>query len=109
MEKRASLSLKTEQATRPAARLLPAPPADSPATVLALIERLALDSRADVEKLERMMAMYEGLKGEGGRVRLQRGEGPDPEKARRHQDRQEQVRSIRARQSHGPNGHPSSL
>jgi hypothetical protein len=29
---------------------------------LALIERVALDSGADVEKLERMMAMYERLK-----------------------------------------------
>jgi len=29
---------------------------------LALIERVALDPRADVEKLERMMAMYERLK-----------------------------------------------
>ena len=31
-------------------------------TVLALIERVALDPRADVEKLDRVMAMYERLK-----------------------------------------------
>ena len=37
-------------------------PSDSASTVLALIERLALDPRADAEKLERMMAMYEALK-----------------------------------------------
>ena len=40
----------------------PVPPSGSPSTVLALIERVALDPRADVEKLERMMAMYERLK-----------------------------------------------
>jgi len=34
---------------------------DGPSAVLALIERVALDPRADVEKLERMMAMYERL------------------------------------------------
>ena len=52
----------TEQSERPIERLLAAPPSDSPSTVLALIERVALDPRADVEKLERMMAMYERLK-----------------------------------------------
>src|SRR6516165_1318946 len=40
----------------------PAPASDSPSTVMALIERVALDPRADVEKLERMMAMYERVK-----------------------------------------------
>jgi hypothetical protein len=40
----------------------PASPSNSPSAVLALIERLALDPRADVEKLERMTAMYERLK-----------------------------------------------
>ena len=45
---------------RPVERLLPAP--DNPSTVLALIERVALDPRADVEKLERLMAMYKRLK-----------------------------------------------
>src|SRR5580693_4635962 len=62
MKKQASLRLETEQSERPVERLLPAPPSDSPSTVLALIERVALDPRADVEKLERMMAMYERLK-----------------------------------------------
>jgi hypothetical protein len=41
---------------------LPARPSDSPSMVLALIKRVALDRRVDVEKLERMMAMYERLK-----------------------------------------------
>jgi hypothetical protein len=52
---------EAEQSERPV-ELSPAPPAGSAATVLALIERVALDPRADVEKLERMMAMYERLK-----------------------------------------------
>jgi hypothetical protein len=62
MEEQASLTLETEQSERPVERLMPAPPSDSPSTVLALIERVALDPRADVEKLERMMALYERLK-----------------------------------------------
>jgi ERF superfamily len=61
MEDQAS-RVETEQSERPVERLLPAPPSDSSSTVLALIERMALDPRADVEKLERMMAMYERLK-----------------------------------------------
>jgi hypothetical protein len=40
----------------------PVPPSDSPSAILALIERVALDPGADVEKLERTMAMYERLK-----------------------------------------------
>jgi ERF superfamily len=52
----------TEQSEKPVERLLPASPSGSPSTVLALIERVALDPRADVEKLERMMAMYERVK-----------------------------------------------
>src|SRR6202007_2007296 len=43
-------------------RLLSTPPSDNGATMLALIERVALDPRADVEKLERMMAMYQRRK-----------------------------------------------
>ena len=62
MEQQASLTLQTDQTERPVARLRPAPASDSPSTVLALIERVALDPRADVEKLERLMAMYERLK-----------------------------------------------
>src|SRR6516164_6576569 len=62
MKKQASLTLEAEPGERPVARLLPTPPSDSPSTVLALIERVALDPRADVEKLDRVMAMYERLK-----------------------------------------------
>jgi hypothetical protein len=57
MEKQASLTRETEQGECLVEQLLPAPPSDSPSAVLALIERVALDPRADVEKLERMMAM----------------------------------------------------
>jgi hypothetical protein len=62
MKEQASPTLETERSKRPVERLLPTPPSDSPSTVLALIERVALDPCADVEKLERMMAMYERLK-----------------------------------------------
>ena len=62
MKKQASPAIETDQGERSVAGLLPAPPSDSPSTVLALIERVALDPRADVEKLERMIAMYERLK-----------------------------------------------
>jgi ERF superfamily len=41
---------------------LAAPPLDSATAVLALIERVALDPGADVEKLDRIVAMYERVK-----------------------------------------------
>ena len=41
---------------------LAAPPLDGAAGVLALIERVALDPGADVEKLDRIVAMYERVK-----------------------------------------------
>jgi hypothetical protein len=62
MVQRASFTLETEQRERPVQPLLPAATSDNRSTVLALIERVALDPHADVEKLERMMAMYERLK-----------------------------------------------
>ncbi len=62
MAEQADLMLDTEQNELSIARLLAAPPSDSPSTVFGLIERVALDPRADVEKLERVMAMYERLK-----------------------------------------------
>src|SRR6516162_8323797 len=60
--KRASLTAQTEQREGPAPQLPPARPTDSASTVLALIERVALDPGADSEKLGRMTAMYEALK-----------------------------------------------
>jgi len=62
MEEQADLMLDTEQSERPVERLLAEPPSDSPSTVFGMIERVALDPRADVEKLERIMGMYERLK-----------------------------------------------
>ena len=62
MKEHASPTLATEQSERPVECRSPAPPSDSPSTVLALIERVALDPRNDVEKLERIMAMYHRLK-----------------------------------------------
>jgi hypothetical protein len=60
MEKQTSLRREAKQRERPVGPL-PAPPLDNASTVLALIERVALDPRADVNKLERLMAMYERL------------------------------------------------
>ncbi len=62
LNEQAGLNIETKRSERPGERLLPAPPSDSPSTVLALIEKVALAPRADVEKLERMIAMYERLK-----------------------------------------------
>jgi hypothetical protein len=62
LENQASVAPETGQCDRPAVQALHAPPPDRPSTVLALIERVALDPCADVEKLERLMAMYERLK-----------------------------------------------
>jgi hypothetical protein len=61
MENQTRRTRKTERSERPV-EPLPEPTSDSPPTVLALIERVALDPHADVEKLDRMMAMYERLK-----------------------------------------------
>jgi hypothetical protein len=47
MDEQASLTLETEQSEWLGDRLPTAPPSDSPSTVLALIEKLALDPRAD--------------------------------------------------------------
>jgi hypothetical protein len=62
MEKQTSLTLKSKRGERLAGRPLSVPPIESPAAVLMLIERLALDPGTDVEKLERLMAIYEALK-----------------------------------------------
>ena len=61
MAKQACLMPEIER-EGPAALPPLAPPADGASTVLALIERVALDPGADAEKLGRMTAMYEALK-----------------------------------------------
>ena len=62
MEAQASLTPRTKQTRRAVGQLPFAQVSDSPSNLLALIERVALDPRADVEKLDRMMAMYDRLK-----------------------------------------------
>jgi ERF superfamily len=62
MEEQTGLTCETTSSEPPDERRRPAPSTDSSATVLALIERLALDPRADVSKLECMMALYERLR-----------------------------------------------
>ena len=62
MRKQPSLATATEEREGPIARIMAATAGDNSSTVLALIERVALDPRSDVEKLDRMMAMYERLK-----------------------------------------------
>ena len=62
MRSRVGLPAATEQSEEQIARIPGAPPVDSSSTVLGLIERVALDPQADVEKLDRVMAMYERLK-----------------------------------------------
>ena len=61
MRKQASPATATEQRSGTAARPLTALPGDRASTVLALINRVALDPDADVEKLDRVMALYERL------------------------------------------------
>ena len=62
MVEQASLTLATKQNERPIEGLLAAPRSDSLSSVLALIEKVALDPRADAEKLEGVMALYERAK-----------------------------------------------
>ena len=62
MRKQASLAAATEQSEGQIAPIMAARPGDSASTVLELIERVALDPRADVQKLERLAAMHERLK-----------------------------------------------
>src|ERR1700739_170131 len=61
MEKQNIPTPDTEHNEGSIERVLLTPPSDGSSTVLALIERVALDPHADVKKLERVMAMYERL------------------------------------------------
>ena len=61
MARRASLALSAEQNKVQKEPLTNAVPSD-PSTVLRLLETVALDSRASVEKLDRMVTLYEHLK-----------------------------------------------
>jgi hypothetical protein len=57
----ASLTVETEQSGRPFEEPLTARVSDSLTRVLALIERVTLDPRADVEKLQRLMELHQRL------------------------------------------------
>ena len=63
MKKQAGAASGFDQSEPLVDRLLPAPPSHTSSTVLALIEKIALDPCADLEKLEHMMTLYERLKG----------------------------------------------
>jgi ERF superfamily len=71
MRKQASLAAATE---RTVARLA-ATPGDSASTVLALINRLSLDPRADVEKLDLVMTLYERLKAKDSELQYNAAKG----------------------------------
>jgi hypothetical protein len=62
IQKQASLTPESEQSEPPVERLPAASPSDTAPAVLTLIARMALAPRGDVEKLERMITMYESLK-----------------------------------------------
>src|ERR1700730_12377871 len=73
--KRQANPTPTVRSEWPVERLGAAPPADSPSTILALIRRGALDTRADVEKLDRVMAMYDRLKAKGAELAFNAAKG----------------------------------
>ena len=54
---------------------LAAPPSDSTAAVLALLERVALDPGADATKLERIVGMYERVKAEEAELAFNAAKG----------------------------------
>src|SRR5438270_13999050 len=62
MRNRVGVAAATEQSEEQIARIPGGPRVDSSSTVLGLIERVTLDPQADVEKLDRVMAMYDRLK-----------------------------------------------
>jgi ERF superfamily len=62
MKEQARLTPENERSKRVVEQLPREPTSESPATLLALIERVALNPRANVEKLERVMTMHERLK-----------------------------------------------
>ena len=62
MEDQTDFMVETEESERPVERFLAPSPTGAVSTVFGLIERVALDPGADVEKLKRVMSMYEQLK-----------------------------------------------
>src|SRR5215471_3087943 len=62
MDDEGSLTPETGKIKRPVEVLPQTPPLDSSSTVFALIGRVTIDPGADVEKLDRIMVIYESLK-----------------------------------------------
>ena len=62
MEEQADFMLDTERSEQPVEPFLAAPSIDTLSTVFGVLERVALDPCADVEKLKGVIAMYERLK-----------------------------------------------
>ena len=75
MRKQASLAAATEQKKGTIAGLVTASPVDSASSVLALINRVALDPHADVEKLDPIIAMYERLKAKEAELQYNAAKG----------------------------------
>jgi ERF superfamily len=75
MRKQASRAGATEQRQGTDAGLLTVPPGDNASAVLALINRIALDACADVEKLDRVMALYERLKAKEAELQYNAAKG----------------------------------
>ena len=75
MRKQASRAGATEQRQGTDAGLLTVPPCDNASAVLALINRIALDACADVEKLDRVMALYERLKAKEAELQYNAAKG----------------------------------
>src|SRR5215831_1178715 len=75
MRKQASLAATTEQKKGTVAGLVSASPVDGASSVLALTNSLALDPRADVEKLDPIIAMYERLKAKEAELQYNAAKG----------------------------------
>jgi hypothetical protein len=70
-----SSSRRTRNSDEEQVKHLAAPPSDSTAAVLALLERVALDPGADATKLERIVGMYERLKAEAAELAFNAAKG----------------------------------
>ena len=75
MRKQPNLAAATEQKKGTAAGLVTASPVDSASSVLELINSLALDPRADVNKLDPIIAMYERLKAKEAELQYNAAKG----------------------------------
>src|SRR5262249_57267951 len=75
MKRQGNRTSETDQGEQTVERLMSTPPSNSPSTILTLIERVALDPCADVEKLERMMTMYERLKAKEAELEFNAAKG----------------------------------